>query len=130
LLEGTPKVDKQNFVGLPIPPAAAVIASIIHFAPKPLIFYGEVTGQYYAYALLGLIAVLGVLMVSTIRYSSFKSAGTGRSNFYLVLLIAAFGLIIWINSRYALLAISAAYVLQGLILWVVRALTSKARAAD
>ena len=27
LIEGTPKIDKKNFVGLPIPPAAGLIAS-------------------------------------------------------------------------------------------------------
>ena len=130
LIEGTPKVDKKNFVGLPIPPAAAVIASIIHFAPKPLITYGEATGQYYTYALLALIAVLGILMVSTIRYSSFKSAGTGRSNFYLVLFIAALGMTIWLYSRYALLAISAIYVSHGLVLWVFRSIIAKPKPAD
>src|SRR3982751_2725520 len=36
LLEGSPKIDKKNFVGLPIPPAAGLMASIIHFAPAPL----------------------------------------------------------------------------------------------
>ena len=41
LIEGTTKVDKKNFVGLPIPPAAGLIASIVHFAPMPLSTYGE-----------------------------------------------------------------------------------------
>src|SRR6185436_18055338 len=36
LIEGSPKVDKENFVGLPIPPAAGLLASIVHFAPAPL----------------------------------------------------------------------------------------------
>ncbi len=130
LIEGTPKVDKKNFVGLPIPPAAAMIASIIHFSPMPLISYGVNAGQYYTYAMLALVAILGILMVSTIRYSSFKTAGTGRSNFYIVLLIAALGMVIWLYSRYALLAISAIYVAHGLVLWLVRSLTPKPKSVE
>src|SRR5215213_7055937 len=38
LKEGTPKIDKKNFVGLPIPPAAGLLASLVHFAPQPLNF--------------------------------------------------------------------------------------------
>ncbi|HKX83067.1 MAG TPA: CDP-alcohol phosphatidyltransferase family protein, partial [Pyrinomonadaceae bacterium] len=41
LIEGTPKLDKKNFVGLPIPPAAGLMASFVHFAPLPLSYYGE-----------------------------------------------------------------------------------------
>lgn len=130
LIEGSPKLDKKNFVGLPIPPAAAMIASIIHFAPMPLISYGEATGQYYTYALLALVAVLGILMVSTIRYWSFKTAGTGRGNFYIVLLIAALGMVIWLYSRYALLAIAAIYVSHGLVIWLLRSVTPKPKPVE
>ncbi|MBK6751709.1 MAG: CDP-alcohol phosphatidyltransferase family protein [Acidobacteria bacterium] len=44
LEEGATKVDKKNFVGLPIPLAGGLLASIIHFAPMPLSSYGEVSG--------------------------------------------------------------------------------------
>src|SRR5712675_3238841 len=36
LAEGTQKVDKKSFVGLPIPVAGCLIASIVHFAPTPI----------------------------------------------------------------------------------------------
>src|SRR5213079_3766730 len=52
LQEGTPKVDKKNFVGLPIPPAAGLMASIVHFAPVPLISYGEANARYYTYLIM------------------------------------------------------------------------------
>jgi CDP-diacylglycerol--serine O-phosphatidyltransferase len=118
LIEGTPKVDKKNFVGLPIPPAAGLMASIVHFAPMPLGAYGEGFGRFYAYLLMILIAVLSLLMVSTIRYTSFKSAGTGRKNLYLVLVIAAIGMLIWLYSEYMLLILSGTYVAHGLIWYV------------
>lgn len=115
LLEGTPKVDKKNFVGLPIPPAAGLMASIVHFAPAPLTVYGQNTAHLYSFSMMALFAVLGILMVSTIRYSSFKSVGQGRRNFYLVLLIAGMGMLIWLYSKYMLLILSGVYVSHGII---------------
>jgi CDP-diacylglycerol--serine O-phosphatidyltransferase len=116
LAEGTPKVDKKSFVGLPIPAAAALIAAIIHFAPKPIVQYEAERAQLYGALLMGLVAVLGALMVSTLRYSSFKSVGTRRrSTRMMILIIGAMGMLIWLYSRYALLAIVTAYVLQGIV---------------
>jgi CDP-diacylglycerol---serine O-phosphatidyltransferase len=121
LMEGTPKLDKKNFVGLPIPPAAGLMASIVHFAPMPLNSYGESTGRFYAALMMILVACLGVLMVSTLRYSSMKTVGTGRKNLYLLLIIAGIGMLIWLYSRYVLLILSAAYVSHG-VLWYVLSL--------
>lgn len=122
LIEGTPKVDKKNFVGLPIPPAAGLMASIVHFSPMPLNSYGENIGHFYGVLMMILIAVLSVLMVSTIRYSSFKSAGAGRKNLYLVLLIAAVGMLIWLYSKYVLIILSVIYVSHGVIWYLLTAL--------
>jgi CDP-diacylglycerol--serine O-phosphatidyltransferase len=116
LAEGTPKVDKKSFVGLPIPAAAALIAAIIHFAPKPLVEYGGERAQLYGGLLMALVAILGTLMVSTLRYSSFKSVGTNRrSTRMMILIVGTAGMLIWLYSRYALLAIVLAYVLQGIL---------------
>lgn len=114
LLEGSPKVDKKNFVGLPIPPAAGLMAAIVHYWPTPLNQYGAMS-NYYAILMMVLIAVLGILMVSTVKYSSMKSLGTGRSNLYLVLLIAAIGMLMWLYSEQVLLALATAYVSHGVI---------------
>ncbi|MCA1588986.1 MAG: CDP-alcohol phosphatidyltransferase family protein [Acidobacteria bacterium] len=116
LREGTPKVDKKNFVGLPIPPAAGLMAAIVHFAPEPLGSYSFGLGRSYAMLMMALIAILSVLMVSTLRYSSFKAAGSGRRNLYLVLVVAGFGMLIWLYSRYVLVFLAALYVSHG-ILW-------------
>jgi CDP-diacylglycerol---serine O-phosphatidyltransferase len=115
LLEGTPKLDKKNFVGLPIPPAAGLLAAIVHFAPMPLNSYSNGLGQIYATLVMILIAVLGLLMVSTIRYSSLKTVGTGRGNLYIVLVIAAVGMLMWLYSHYVLIVLAIAYVSHGLI---------------
>jgi CDP-diacylglycerol---serine O-phosphatidyltransferase len=116
LAEGTPKVDKKSFVGLPIPAAAALLAAIIHFAPQPIVQYGTERAQLYGSLLMGLVAFLGALMVSTLRYSSFKSVGTHkRSTRLMILIIGTIGMLIWLYSRYVLLAIVTAYVLQGIV---------------
>lgn len=130
LIEGTPKIDKKNFVGLPIPPAAGLMASIVHFAPMPLSYYGEGTGRFYASLMMVLIAVLGVLMVSTLRYSSMKTVGTGRRNLYLVLVIAAVGMLMWLYSNYVLLILSVGYVSHGIIWYLVSHLRSRPAKVD
>jgi CDP-diacylglycerol--serine O-phosphatidyltransferase len=120
LIEGATKVDKKAFVGLPIPPAGGLLAALVHFAPAPLSSYGLIPAHYYSYSLLALIAVLSILMVSTIRYTSMKAAGKGRQGFFLVLAIAAVGMLIWFYSQYALLALAALYVSHGFIWWIIR----------
>jgi CDP-diacylglycerol---serine O-phosphatidyltransferase len=118
LQEGTPKIDKKNFVGLPIPPAAGLLAAIVHYAPAPLISYGEGFARSSTFLIMILITVLGVLMVSTLRYSSMKTVGTGRRSLYAVLIIAAFGMLVWLYSNYVLLILSTAYVSHG-VLWYI-----------
>lgn len=122
LIEGATKVDKKAFVGLPIPPAGGLLAALVHFSPEPMISHGTVAAHYYSYALLGLVAALSILMVSTIRYTSMKAAGKGRQAFFLVLAIVAVAMLVWFYSQYALLAIAVIYVSHGLIWWLIRSL--------
>ena len=125
LAEGTPKVDKKNFVGLPIPPAGGLLAAIVHFSPEPLNFYGPETSRYYTILIYCLVAVLSILMVSKIRYSSMKTLGSRRTNFMMLLVLVAMGMAVWLYSGYALLAISVVYVGHGLVWWLARALFTK-----
>ena len=118
LMEGTPKVDKKHFVGLPIPPAAGLIAAIIHFTPMPLSFYGKGFAQFYSILVMILVPILGGLMVSTVRHTSFKNVGTGKRNVSLVLILGAFGMLVWLYSHYVLLALAAAYVSHGLLWYI------------
>ncbi|MBS1797304.1 MAG: CDP-alcohol phosphatidyltransferase family protein [Acidobacteria bacterium] len=130
LIEGTAKVDKKNFVGLPIPPAAGLMASIIHFAPQPLNLYGEDTARFYGILVIILLGILGLLMVSTLRYTSFKTVGTGRTNIYIVLLVVAIGMLIWQYSQYMLLILSALYVSHGVIWYLLSLLTPRRKEAQ
>ncbi len=125
LLEGTPKVDKKNFVGLPIPAAAGLIASIVYLHPQPLSVLGENLSNVYSLLMMILVAGLGLLMVSTIRYTSFKTTGAGRRSSYLFLVIAALGMLIWLFPQYMLFGIAAAYVAYGIVLYLVGFLSPK-----
>jgi CDP-diacylglycerol---serine O-phosphatidyltransferase len=113
LAEGTIKTDKKSFVGLPIPVAGGLIAALVHFAPTPLISYER--AQLYSLLLLVLTAVLSVLMVSTLRFSSFKTVGTKTRSMRVAILGVAIGMLIIMFSRYVLLAIVIAYILYGLL---------------
>jgi CDP-diacylglycerol--serine O-phosphatidyltransferase len=127
--EGTPKVDKKNFVGLPIPPAAGLIAAIIHFFPDPLSNINNPDlARFYGFLLMILLPLLGFLMVSTIRYNSFKNLGTGRNNLYLVLILGAFGMLIWLYSHYVLIILAGLYVSHGLIWYVLTLFRPRKRA--
>lgn len=130
LQEGAPKTDKKNFVGLPIPPAAGLMASIVHFTPYPLSSYSDEWPHFYAVMTMLLLAILGMLMVSTIRYTSFKNIGSGRRNLYLILVIAAVGMSIWLYSRYALLALSVVYVSHGVLWYIFSILRPRRRVVE
>jgi CDP-diacylglycerol---serine O-phosphatidyltransferase len=126
LAEGTAKVDKKHFLGLPIPAAAGLLAAVVHFTPRPLVYYGENRANLYCGLLMGLVAILALLMVSTIRYSSFKTLGAGkRSTIKAVPVLAAVGMLVWLFSRYVLLAIVASYVLQGILLRLINLFRGK-----
>lgn len=116
LAEGSAKVDKKSFIGLPIPAAAGLLAAVVHFAPRPLASYDSYWATLYGGLLMALVALLAALMVSTIRYSSFKTLGAGRHSTLKVMpLIAAVGMLVWLFSRYVLLALVLAYVLHGIV---------------
>jgi len=114
MAEGTPKVDKKSFVGLPIPVAGCLIAAIVHFAPTPLKYVPN-HAALLAILMMVLMAFLGLLMVSTLRFTSFKSVGTGRRNARLVIAMIALVGLIYLYSHWILLALAIAYVAHGLL---------------
>lgn len=112
---GTVKVDKKSFVGLPIPVAGGLIASIIHFAPEPLISYGPERAQVYSTLLMLLVGILSFMMVSTLRFSSFKTVGTGSRSMRTIMIVLAIGGLIVLYSQYVLLGLCLAYIFHGLV---------------
>jgi CDP-diacylglycerol---serine O-phosphatidyltransferase len=115
IAEGTPKVDKKSFVGLPIPVAGGLIAALVHFSPAPLIYFGPERARVYSALLMILVGFLSIMMVSTWRFSSFKTVGTNRRSMRTVILTLSVGMLIFLYSRYVLLGIVVCYILYGLL---------------
>jgi CDP-diacylglycerol--serine O-phosphatidyltransferase len=115
LAQGTVKVDKKSFVGLPIPVAGGLIAAIIHFVPKPLVYYGAERAELYSILLMVLMGLLSLLMVSTLRFSSFKEIGTKSRSMRTIILAIAFLMLVLLYSRYVLLGLATGYILYGLL---------------
>jgi CDP-diacylglycerol--serine O-phosphatidyltransferase len=102
--------DRKYFVGLPIPAAAAMVASIVFAANGD-----PVTWWPLAAAWLALLLLLGFLMVSTWRYYSFKGISLSKPYTPLILiLLGAFIYGMWNYAQLMLLAMSAAYVASGI----------------
>jgi len=114
LAEGTPKVDKKSFVGLPIPVAGCLVAAIVHFAPTP-IKYAPHRSEVLAILMMVLMGFLSLLMVSPLRFTSFKSVGTERRNARLVIMMIALVGLIYLYSQWVLLLMVIAYVVHGLL---------------
>jgi CDP-diacylglycerol--serine O-phosphatidyltransferase len=123
LAEGTPKVDKKSFVGLPIPVAGCLVAAIVHFAPTP-IKYAPHRAEVLAIMTMVLMGFLSLLMVSTLRFTSFKSVGTGRRNARLMIAVIGLVGLIYLYSQWVLLILVIGYVVHGLLS---RGLTSLSR---
>lgn len=101
-------VDKRYFVGLPIPMAASVPASIVLANP-----HVQLTRPGF-FLLLGATAVLSYLMVSTIRYRSFKDLDLKRRRPVGVLLIIAIVMaFIGFRPAIALMTISTVFAISG-----------------
>jgi CDP-diacylglycerol--serine O-phosphatidyltransferase len=102
--------DKRYFVGMPSPAAAGVLASTVYVYPYGIRFYGG------ALPVLAVVLIPAFLMVSTIRFRSFKTldARQRRSPTVLILLALFLGAIAT-HPSYVMFAVAYAYLFSGLI---------------
>lgn len=102
--------DRKYFVGMPIPAGAGVLASVVHFSKgHPL------NSWWLAPFWLLLIMIVGLLMVSTWRFYSFKELHLGgRHQFQTLVLVCGVLASIWFFSQYVLLIIGISYMLSGI----------------
>jgi CDP-diacylglycerol---serine O-phosphatidyltransferase len=130
LAEGTIKVDKKSFVGLPIPVAGGLIAAIVHFAPVPLARFGPERAEVYSVLLMTLMGLLSALMVSTLRFSSFKTVGTRIRSMRTIILAVGLGMLIFLYSRYVLLLLIVCYILHALLSRLIGAFRRRSELPD
>ncbi len=103
--------DPRYFMGLPIPAAAAAVAAVIIWHPTP----PAQSSQAYWFA--AELFSLGLLMVSTIRFPSFKKrTGSPRTAMIMSLsIVLLFALMILLQQRF-FVGFFATYILYGLLL--------------
>ncbi|MYL25143.1 CDP-diacylglycerol--serine O-phosphatidyltransferase [Vreelandella massiliensis] len=109
-------VDKKWFIGLPSPSAAALIAASVWTFHS---FDADALG--FKLLMLFVVAAAGVLMVSNIRYYSFKDLDFKKPVPFVVLLAVVLGFVmISVEPSVMLLLLFGVYVLSGPVLAVMR----------
>ena len=107
--------DNRFFVGLPTPAGALLIAALVHYVGPPL------RDVRLSWLLLSLLAALALLMLSSVRYYSFKDIRwmRRRPSLTVILVMVLLAAVVYF-SRIALLAIAGAYVCQGVAVQLLR----------
>ena len=102
--------DKRYFVGMPSPAAAAIPAATVYLLSD------GVTDYRAALPVLAMVLVPALLMVSTIRFRSFKTIDLQIRRPYTVLLLIAAGIMaIATHPRYVLVVMAYTYLLSAFI---------------
>ena len=106
-------VDSRYFVGLPSPWAALTICALLSFAPEYREYKGDL--RVIMQVVMGAaLLLIGVLMVSTFRYKSFKKLDLRQRWSYRAFVpLAAILLVFLFIRRAALLVITVLYTLSG-----------------
>jgi CDP-diacylglycerol--serine O-phosphatidyltransferase len=102
--------DKRYFIGLPSPAAAGLVAATVFYFPEGL--------QVKPMAWLGMVMLIvpALLMVSTIRFQSFKTFDLGmRRGWRGLFLVAAFIALLVAYPHEILIAMAYAYFASGFI---------------
>jgi CDP-diacylglycerol---serine O-phosphatidyltransferase len=106
--------DKRYFVGMPSPAAAGIPAATVFAYPYGLYDYRE------ALPALVMVLVPAVLMVSTIRFRSFKTIDSrARKPYTILIFVAAAIVLVATHPQAALLAVAYGYLASGLIGWAI-----------
>ncbi len=100
--------SKNSFTGLPIPAAAASVASLVYFNPNPL------TSLFPTIAIACYSIILSYLMVSSIDYGSPKYLKLSNINpTHVLIVISATVALAWYNSRIVFAVGFLLYTLSG-----------------
>ena len=105
--------DKRYFQGLPSPPAAAVLAGMI-WCGTVYDLIDDTTSLFFC---LPVTVIVGILMVSNVRYHSFKEFDLkGRVPFMVILIIVPVFVLIAMEPPLVLFLLAASYAISGPIL--------------
>ena len=119
-------VERGKFNGLPIPAAATFVASMIL-----LFYYLGGIGSFKHVAVLLSIYVLAFLMVSTVRYDSFKDLEPLRRRPFNTLVVFIFlALLLFAEPQVMIFLFYSAYIVSGPVGELVRALRGRREITD
>jgi CDP-diacylglycerol---serine O-phosphatidyltransferase len=109
-MRGEPGASKF-FTGLPIPLAAGMLVSVV------IAHHRAATEVVHAPWVGALVLVLAILMVSNVRYRTFKDVGFSPKSAFLFLLILAAGVVVSVQIRasLALVGYFSAYIALGIV---------------
>ena len=114
--KGAPTKPGKYIVGLPVPGAAGILVSLIlanHAMGGQLDLYGP----KYVWAMIALTLFLSGLMVSTVKFRSFKDLRLNARTFLLVALAVGSSAIVSLQTRpaFVLVWLLSSYVVIGLV---------------
>jgi len=113
-------IDSRYFVGLPAPAAAGAICSILFFQPDSLYAPDSPWKTWVQLGLMIALFLIGLLMISTFRYVSFKKIDLRkRWSYRAAAPIAAVILVIAYKPRATFLAVAALFTLSGPVSYLV-----------
>jgi len=111
---GKPAADKRYFQGLPCTPTAGFVAGVIWVQQD----YG-LTGPFFNIVMGVLTVSVAALMVSNMRYRSFKDIDLkGRVPFVAILIVVLLFVAVAISPPEVLFVIFLLYALSGPVLWL------------
>ena len=109
------QVDKRWFIGLASPAAAGLMASFVWTCTDL-----GLSGEELRYVALAVTVCAGLLMVSRIRYTSFKGGSGPKSErvpFFALLIAVAVLVALVLDPPKVLLAVGVLYALSGPVMW-------------
>jgi CDP-diacylglycerol--serine O-phosphatidyltransferase len=106
--------DKAYFQGLPSPAAAALLAGLLWVAQVY-----EMSGEQLALVVWALTVSAALLMVSRVRFRSFKDLNVGRVPFFQVLIVVMLFVLIFVAPAQMLFGLFLLYAASGLVLTLV-----------
>ena len=116
--------DKRYFVGMPSPAAAAIPAATVYAYPWGLLDYRA------ALPALAMVLVPALLMVSTIRFRSFKTIDLHvRRSYTILIVIAAALVLITTHPRFVLVGMAYAYLASPFVGMIVTRLRPQTHTA-
>jgi len=124
--DGAPSVPGKYILGLPSPPASGILVSLV-VANHAM--DGRIGDPRYTVAILVATIVIGLLMVSSVRFRSFKDLRFNAATIAFVLFVLVSSAFVWrlLKPQFVLVWLLTIYVFIGLVETAAEAMTKLIR---